>query len=120
VAQLGRNADGEVLVAGRVPDCYLGLRLDSDDTEATGVQVVAPPCVSTGRFPQPDGTVLYELVTGHPDRWSRGGSLWVELRLPWLSARYQCRQSDVAHGWHGRRSSTQSAPCNDVASLGAG
>jgi hypothetical protein len=42
VAQLGRNADGEVLEPGRVPDCYLGLRLDSDDTEVTGVQVVAP------------------------------------------------------------------------------
>jgi hypothetical protein len=26
------------------------------------------PRFSTGRFPQPDGTVLYELVTGHPDR----------------------------------------------------
>jgi hypothetical protein len=58
VAQLGHNADGEVLEHSRVPDCYLGLRLDSDDTEATGVQVVAPPRFSTGRFPQPDGTVL--------------------------------------------------------------
>jgi hypothetical protein len=38
------------------------------------VQVVAPPRFSTGRFPQPDGTVLYELVTGHPDRQSREGS----------------------------------------------
>jgi hypothetical protein len=71
MAQLGANADGEVLEPGRVPDCYLGLLLDSDDTEATGVQVVAPPRFSTGRFPQPDGTVLYELVTGHPDRQSR-------------------------------------------------
>ncbi len=43
VALLGPDADGEVLEHGRVPDCYLGLRLDSDDTEATGVQVVAPP-----------------------------------------------------------------------------
>jgi hypothetical protein len=50
-----------------VPDCYLGLRLDSDDTEATGVQVVAPPRFSTGRVPQPDGMVLYELVIGHPE-----------------------------------------------------
>jgi hypothetical protein len=57
VAQLGRTADGEVLESGRLMDCYLGLRFDSDDTEATGVQVVAPPRCSTGRFPQPDGTV---------------------------------------------------------------
>jgi hypothetical protein len=35
VAQLGANADGEVLEPGRVPDCYLGLRLDPvDDAEA--------------------------------------------------------------------------------------
>jgi hypothetical protein len=31
VAQLGANAFGEVLEPGRVPDCYLGLRLDPDD-----------------------------------------------------------------------------------------
>jgi signal transduction histidine kinase len=28
VGQLGANAHGEVLEAGRVPDCYLGLRLN--------------------------------------------------------------------------------------------
>jgi hypothetical protein len=28
VSELGANALGEVLVPGRVPDCYLGLRLD--------------------------------------------------------------------------------------------
>jgi hypothetical protein len=69
VGQLGANAHGEVLEPGRVPDCYLGLRLDpAEDAEGAGVLVVAPaallhPCVS-----QPDGTVLYELLTGHPDR----------------------------------------------------
>ena len=43
MAQLGANAFGEVLVPGRVPDCYLGLRLDpADDAEAAGVLVVAP------------------------------------------------------------------------------
>jgi hypothetical protein len=43
VAQLGANAFGEVLEPGRVPDCYLGLRLDpADDAEAAGVLVVAP------------------------------------------------------------------------------
>jgi hypothetical protein len=72
VAQLGANADGEVLVAGRVPDCYLGLRLDpSEDTEPAGVLVVAPAALLHPAVPQPDGTVLYELVTGHPDRASQ-------------------------------------------------
>jgi hypothetical protein len=44
VAQLGRDAHGEVLVLGRVPDCYLGLLLDQlgGDAEAAGVLVVAP------------------------------------------------------------------------------
>jgi hypothetical protein len=69
VAQLGANADGEVLEPGRVPDCYLGLRLDSDDDDqAAGVLVVAPAALLHPVVPQPDGTVLYELVTGHPDR----------------------------------------------------
>jgi hypothetical protein len=70
VAQLGANAHGEVLVPGRVPDCYLGLRLDptDHDTRATGVLVVAPAALLHPAVPQPDGTVLYELLTGHPDR----------------------------------------------------
>ena len=43
MAQLGANAYGEVLEAGRVPDCYFGLRLDSvGDSEPVGVLVVAP------------------------------------------------------------------------------
>jgi hypothetical protein len=67
VAQLGRNADSEVLVPGRVPDCYLGLRLDSG-AEAAGVLVVAPAVLLDPAVPRSDGTVLYELVTGHPDR----------------------------------------------------
>jgi hypothetical protein len=65
VAQLGRNAHGEILEPGRVPDCYLGLRLESGDTEAAGVLVVAPAALHPV-VPQPDGTVLYALVTGHP------------------------------------------------------
>jgi hypothetical protein len=52
-----------------VPDCYLGLRLDpTDDTQAAGVLVVAPAALLHPVVPQADGTVLYELVTGHPDR----------------------------------------------------
>jgi hypothetical protein len=53
-----------------VPDCYLGLRLDptEHDTEAAGVLVVAPASLLHPSVPQPDGTVLHALVTGHPDR----------------------------------------------------
>jgi hypothetical protein len=68
VPQLGANADGEVLEPGRVPDCYLGLRLDPVDDEKAGVLVVAPAVLLHPAVPQPDGAVLYELLTGHPDR----------------------------------------------------
>jgi len=85
MAQLGANALGEVLEPGRVPDCYLGLRLDpADDAEAGGVLVVAPAALLHPCVPQPDGTLLYELVTGHPDRAPRElvflADLTVELR----------------------------------------
>jgi hypothetical protein len=70
VGQLGANAHGEVLEAGRVPDCYLGLlHEDADhDGQGAGVLVVAPAVLFHPCVPQPDGTVLYELLTGHPDR----------------------------------------------------
>jgi hypothetical protein len=69
VAQLGANAFGEVLEPGRVPDCYLGLPLDpAGDAEQGSVLVVAPAALLHPHVPQPDGTILYELVTGHPDR----------------------------------------------------
>ena len=70
MAQLGANAHGEVLVPGRVPDCYLGLLLDptEHDTQAAGVLIVIPAALLHPHVPQPDGTVLYALVTGHPDR----------------------------------------------------
>jgi hypothetical protein len=85
MAQLGANAFGEVLVPGRVRDCYLGLRLDpDDDAEAAGVLVVAPAALLHPVVPQPDGTVLYELLTGHPDRAAHElvflADLTVELR----------------------------------------
>jgi hypothetical protein len=53
VAQLGRNAHGETLEPGRVPDCYLGLLLDptDHDTEAAGVLVVAPAALRTRMSP---------------------------------------------------------------------
>ena len=67
MGQFGANAHGEVLEAGRVPDCYLGLLLDpAQDAQALGVLVVAPAALLHPVVPQPDGTVLYELLTGHP------------------------------------------------------
>jgi hypothetical protein len=84
VTQLGANAFGEILEPGRVADCYLGLRLDPDDAQAAGVLVVAPAALLHPHVPQPDGTVLYELVTGHPDRAAHElvfvADLTVELR----------------------------------------
>jgi len=69
VEQLGVNAHGEVLEPGRVPDCYLGLLLDpAHGAEAAGVLVIAPAALLHPGVPQPDGTLLYELLTGHPDR----------------------------------------------------
>src|SRR5215213_11589743 len=85
VSQLGANALGEVLVPGRVPDCYLGLLLDPPgDQHAGRVLVVAPAALRHPGIPQPDGTLLYELVTGHPDRQPQElvfvADLTVELR----------------------------------------
>jgi hypothetical protein len=69
VGLLGPNADRELLEPGRVPNCYLGLRLDAPgQSEPAGVLVVAPAALLHPAVPRPDGTVLYELVTGHPDR----------------------------------------------------
>ena len=66
---LGPNAEGELLEPGRVPDCYLGLLLhDADDAEAAAVLIISPAALLHPCVPQPDGTLLYELVTGHPDR----------------------------------------------------
>jgi hypothetical protein len=85
VSQLGANALGEVLEPGRVMDCYLGLRLDpAGDAQAAGVLVLAPAVLLHPVVPQPDGTVLFELVTGHPDRTANElvflADLAVELR----------------------------------------
>jgi hypothetical protein len=69
VAQLGANTHGEILEPGRVPDCYLALRLDpADDGQAASVLVVSPAALLDPAVPKPDGTLLYELLTGHPDR----------------------------------------------------
>ena len=98
MAQLGANAHGEVLEPGRVPDCYLGLRLDpADDAPAAGVLIVGPAVLLYLVVPQPDGTVLYELMTGHPDR-APGelvflADLTVELRV-WATDTW-------GQGWRG-------------------
>jgi hypothetical protein len=59
VSRLCPNALGEVLEPGRVPDCYLGLRLDpTSDAEEAGVLMVAPAALLAPVVPQPDGTVV--------------------------------------------------------------
>ena len=69
--QLGRNAFGEVLEPGRVADCFLGLPLPPGplgEPEAGTVLVVAPAGLLHPRVPQPDGSLVYGLLTGHPER----------------------------------------------------
>jgi hypothetical protein len=71
VAQLGANADGEVLEPGRVSDCYLGLLLPpgpAGELEAGTVLIVAPAALLHPRVPQPAGSLVYGLLPGHPER----------------------------------------------------
>jgi hypothetical protein len=71
VAQLGANAHGEVLEPGRVADCYLGLLLPSGaagEPEAGTVLVVGPSALLHPSVPQPAGSLVYKLLTGHPQR----------------------------------------------------
>jgi hypothetical protein len=71
VDQLGPNALGEVLEPGRVADCYLGLLLPpgpAGEPEAGTVLIIAPAALLHPRIPQPDGSLVYELLTGHPER----------------------------------------------------
>jgi len=88
VRRLGPNAFGEQLQPGRVNDCYLGILLDQPLAEIAPepgrVLVVAPAALLHEEIPQPHGQVLYDLVTGHPDRAPRDlvflADLTVELR----------------------------------------
>ena len=69
--QLGPNALGETLEPGRAGDCYLGLLLPSGpagEPEAGTVLVVAPAALLHPGVPQPAGSLIYELLTGHPER----------------------------------------------------
>jgi hypothetical protein len=68
VRRLGPNAYREQLQPGRVADCYLGILLEQPMAEIAPepgrVLVVAPAALLHEQIPQPDGQVLYELVTG--------------------------------------------------------
>ena len=69
--QLGPNALGEVLEPGRVGDCYLGLLLPpgpAGEPEAGTIVIVAPATLLRPRIPQPAGSLVYQLLTGHPER----------------------------------------------------
>jgi hypothetical protein len=71
VDQLGPNTLGETLEPGRVTDCYLGLLLPpgpAGELEAGTVLVVAPAALLHPAVPQPAGSLVYELLTGHPER----------------------------------------------------
>ena len=112
MGQLGANAHGEVLAAGRVPDCYLGLLLDpADHGQVAAVLVVAPAALLHPVVPQPDGAVLYQLVTGHSDRMPGQlvflADLTLELRAwptdTWAKVGIdpQAAADAVVAGWHG-------------------
>jgi hypothetical protein len=69
--QFGPNALGETLVPGRVTDCYLGLLLPpgpAGELEAGTVLVVAAAALLHPGVPQPAGSLVYALLTGHPER----------------------------------------------------
>jgi hypothetical protein len=68
VSELGPNAYGEVCDPGRVADCYLALPLPAGEEGPGRVLVVAPRALLHPAVPQPAGSLLYELATGHPDR----------------------------------------------------
>jgi len=67
VSELGANAFGEPVDPGRA-DCYLGLPLPADEDGVSGVLVVAPRWLLHPAVPQPAGSLVYELATGHPAR----------------------------------------------------
>jgi hypothetical protein len=71
VDQFGPNALGEILQPGRVAHCYLGLLLPpgpAGEPEAGTILIVCPSTLLHPGVPQPDGSLVYELLTGHPER----------------------------------------------------
>jgi hypothetical protein len=104
VAQLGANAHGEVLEPGRVPDCYLGPLLDPPGDQRVGrVLVVAPASLLHPCIRQPGGTLVYELVTGHPDWAPTSWCLWptwpwsCDPEHPLAGGAYQDRRAGPLH-----------------------
>jgi hypothetical protein len=83
VGRLGPNAFGEQLQPGRVADCYLAILLDQPlaeiAPESGRALVVVPTVLLHQEVPQPDGEVLYDLVTGHPDRAPRDLAFLTDL-----------------------------------------
>jgi hypothetical protein len=68
---LGPNALGEVLEPGRVADCYPGLLVPpgpAGEPEVGTILIVAPAALLHPRVPQPEGSLIYELLSGHPER----------------------------------------------------
>jgi hypothetical protein len=92
---LGPNGYGEYLQPGRISDCYLGILLDQPLPEIMpepgSVLVVAPAALLHREIPRPHGRVLYNLLTGHPDRAPQDlvflADLTVELRA-WPQQRW--------------------------------
>jgi hypothetical protein len=71
VDQLGPNALGESLEPGRVAGCYFGLLLPPGpvgEPEAGTILIVGPAALLHPAVPQPAGSLVYELLTGHPER----------------------------------------------------
>jgi hypothetical protein len=71
VDQLGPNVLGEVLEPGRVANCYLGLLLPAGpagEPEAGTILIVGPSTLLHPGVPQPAGSLVYQLLTGHPQR----------------------------------------------------
>ena len=69
--QPGPNALGETLAPGRVTDCYLGLLLPpgpAGEPEAGTVLIVSPSRAAAPRCSAPADSLVYELLTGHPER----------------------------------------------------
>jgi hypothetical protein len=83
VDQLGPNALSETLEPGRVADCYLGLLLPprpAGEPEAGTAVVVAPAALLHPGVSQPAGSLVYALLTGHPER--EPGELVFVVDLP--------------------------------------
>jgi hypothetical protein len=112
VDQLGPNALGELLEPGRTNNCYLDLLLPpgpAGEPEAGTVLIVGPATLLHPAVPQPAGSLIYALLTGHPER-APGelvflADLTVELRAwptdTWAKVRIdpQAAAHAVIDGW---------------------